>query len=519
VTIKKLSAVIFFVILSGGMILSGCTKQENKVEKAVESEPLIDPIKIDTGYISGTLIGDVDSPVRAYRGIPYAAPPVGDLRWKPPQPASPWDGIRQCTEFSKVCPQLPMSGFPPPPMSEDCLYLNVMTPLKNKGESLPVMVWLHGGGYSSGSGNDAMTNLHRLPQQGVVLVNVTMRINAFGLLAHPLLTAESPDNSSGNYMFLDMIAALEWVRRNISQFGGDPGNVTIFGESGGGAKVSTLMASPLAKNLFHRAICESGTAIGGFSMGQELAELEKTGVEIFARLGVDKADDPLKAVRGLPFEKILEAREAMMKDSSGGMRMNMDNSAVDGWFLPKTPTEIFKSGEYNTVPLITMATMGEITGPGGLLLPQLIPAYTNMLEYHNRAGGKGYAAIFDHVPAKWRAEGAVAAHSMEALYLFGDYDNRSGVWPILYSLMTGADVKDTKDPGLTETDRKVSEVMMKMWTQFARTGNPNAEGIIEWPAYSKEDDTYMYIADPLEIKTGFSKIKPASPPQPNQAEE
>jgi para-nitrobenzyl esterase len=170
-TIKKLSAVIFFAFLSGGTILSGCTKQEKKVEKAVEPEPLIDPIKIDTGYISGTLIGDVDNPVRAYRGIPYAAPPVGGLRWKPPQPVSPWDEIRQCTEFSKVCPQLSISGFPPPPMSEDCLYLNVMTPLKNKGESLPVMVWLHGGGYSSGSGNDAMTNLHRLPQQGVVLVN------------------------------------------------------------------------------------------------------------------------------------------------------------------------------------------------------------------------------------------------------------------------------------------------------------------------------------------------------------
>jgi len=519
-TIRKLLAVIFFVFLSGGIILSGCTKREKEVEKAVEPEPLADPIKIDTGYISGVLIGDVDNPVRAYRGIPYAAPPVGNLRWKPPQPVSPWDEIRQCTEFSKVCPQLPMSGFSPPSMSEDCLYLNVMTPAKKVGESLPVMVWLHGGGYSYGSGNDAMTNLHRLPQQGVVLVNVTMRINTFGLLAHPLLTAESPDNSSGNYMFLDMIAALEWVRRNISQFGGNPENVTIFGESGGGAKVSTLMASPMAKGLFHRAICESGTAIDGFSMGQELGKLEEVGVKFFTRLGVDKADDPLKATRELPFEKILEARDAMMKESDGGITgVNMDNSAVDGWFLPKTPTELFKSGEYNAVPLITMATMGEITGPGGLLLPQLIPAYTSMLEYHNRAGVKGYAAIFDHVPAKWRAEGAVAAHSMEVLYLFGDYDNRSGIWPIIYSLMTGTDAKDAKDPGLTETDRKVSEVMMKMWTQFARTGNPNAGGIIEWPAYNKEDDKYMYIADPLEIKTGFSKIKPVIPPKPDQVDE
>ena len=515
---RKLLAVLFVFFLSGGITLSGCTRQEEEVEKVSAPEPLSDPLEIDTGYISGTLIGDVDNPVRAYRGIPYAAPPVGDLRWKPPQPAAAWDEIRQCTEFSKACPQLSMSGFPPPSMSEDCLYLNLMTPVKNKGEALPVMVWMHGGGYSSGSGNDAMTNLHRLPQHGVVLVNVTMRINTFGLLAHPLLTAESPDNSSGNYMFLDMIAALKWVQRNISAFGGNPDNVTIFGESGGGAKVSTLMASPLAKGLFHRAICESGTAIGGFSMGQRLSELEKMGVSFFKALGVDKAEDPLKAARELPFEKILEARDAMMKES-GGMRMNMDDSAVDGWFLPKTPAEIFKSGEYNTVPLITMATMGEITGPGGLLLPQLIPAYTSMLGYHNKAGGRGYAAIFDHVPAKWRAEGAVAAHSMECLYLFGDYDNRSGIWPIMYSLMTGADVKDTKDPGLMETDRKVSEEMMKIWTQFARTGNPSVEGLIEWPAYNRENDNYMYIADPLEIKTGFSKIKPASPQQENQREE
>jgi carboxylesterase type B len=139
-TIGKLPAVIFLALLSGGILLSGCAKQEKEVEKAAEAEPLIDLIKIDTGYISGTLIGDVDNPVRAYRGIPYAAPPVGDLRWKPPQPASPWDEIRPCTEFSKACPQLSMSGFPPPPMSEDCLYLNVMTPVKNKGESLPDMV-------------------------------------------------------------------------------------------------------------------------------------------------------------------------------------------------------------------------------------------------------------------------------------------------------------------------------------------------------------------------------------------
>ncbi|MFC1494698.1 carboxylesterase/lipase family protein [Thermodesulfobacteriota bacterium] len=517
-TLRKLSALLFMVFLSAGIILSGCVKVEEEVEKAAEPEPLSDPLKIDTGYISGFLTGDIDNPVKTYRGIPYAAAPVGDLRWKPPQPAAPWDEIRPCTEFSKQCPQGVMApGFPVSPQSEDCLYLNVMTPAKTVGEAMPVMVWMHGGGYSYGSGNDLLSNLHRLPQQGVVVVTVTMRLNTFGLLAHPLLTAESANNSSGNYMFLDMIEALEWVKRNISVFGGNPDNVTIFGESGGGAKVSTLMASPLAKGLFHRAICESGTSIGGFSMGRELGELEELGVKLFARLGVDESDDPLKAVRELPFEKVLEARDAMMKEMQGDRRsIGLDDSAVDGWLLPGTPTELFKSGEYNKVPLITIANLGEITGPGGLLLPQLIPAYTEMLEYQIMAGAKGYAAIFDQVPSKWKAEGAVSTHAMEVLYVFGDYDNRSGWWAFMHNLAKDSGAKDPNDPGLTEADRRVSETMMKMWAQFARTGDPNVEDVVQWPAYRSEDDKYMYLADPPEIKTGFSKIKPPTPMNSDQ---
>src|SRR4030042_549349 len=240
-TIQRVFAFFLMVFLLAGITLSGCEKKA----EVIMPEVLSCPLRIDTGYISGTVIGDVDNHIKAYRGIPYAAPPVGDLRWKPPQPAAPWEEIRQCTEFSKSPPQAAMAGLPPSPQSEDCLYLNVMTPAKTVGESLPVMVWLHGGGYSSGSGTDLLSNLYRLPQHGVVVVTVSMRLDTLRLLAHPLLTAESPNNSSGNHMFLDMIAALEWIKRNISVFGGNPDNVTIFGESGGGSKVSTLMASPL----------------------------------------------------------------------------------------------------------------------------------------------------------------------------------------------------------------------------------------------------------------------------------
>ena len=508
-SIRKLSAVLFMIFLSITVILSGCAKQEGKIEKAGASAPFSDLLKIETGYISGTLIGDVDNPIKAYRGIPYAAPPLGEFRWKPPQPVSPWKEIRQCTAFTGTPPQAGMEGLEQEPQSEDCLYLNVMTPAKTAGESLPVMVWLHGGGYSSGSGNDHLCNLYRLPQHGVVVVTVTMRLNTFGLLAHPLLTAESPDGSSGNYMFLDMIAALQWVKRNISEFGGNPDNVTIFGESGGGSKVSTLMASPMAKGLFHRAICESGSSIGGFLNGRDINEMEAQGKKLFDKLGVNGADDPLKAARALPFEKIMEARDAIMEEVQGDIRsIGLDDATIDGWFLPKSPLELFKSGEYNAVPLITVANLGEITGPGGLLLPQLIPAYVNMHEFLNKAGVKGYAAIFDQVPSKWRAAGAVSTHAMEVLYVFGDYDNRSGWWLLMYGLASQSGAKDSDDPGLTEADRKVSEAMMNMWTQFAGTGDPNVEGMVQWPVYSKEGDKYMYIADPLEIKTGFSEIKP-----------
>jgi para-nitrobenzyl esterase len=219
----------------------------------------MDAVKTDAGYVSGTIIGEPGKEVSIFRGIPYAAPPVGDLRWKPPQPAAPWEGIRECTQFSAISPQIDIPGMSSGlPLNEDCLYLNVVTPARQPDEKLPVMVWMHGGGYSMGCGNDRIWNNYRLPQYGVVVVTLNHRLGPIGLLAHPALSEESPMGVSGNYLFLDLIASLQWVRENIAAFGGDPDNVTIFGESGGGAKVSIMMLSPLAKGLFHRAICESG---------------------------------------------------------------------------------------------------------------------------------------------------------------------------------------------------------------------------------------------------------------------
>jgi para-nitrobenzyl esterase len=470
--------------------------------KVAETNAPMDPVKIDTGYISGTIIGDAGKEVRIYRGIPYAAPPVGDLRWKPPQPATPWQGIRECTAFGKSSIQqtIPID-LADMPQNEDCLYLNVLTAAKKASEKLPVVVWLHGGGYTMGSGSNPVYNLPRLPQNGVVLVTINMRLGTMGLLAHSLLSKESSKGISGNYLFLDMIAALEWVQRNIAAFGGDAKNVTIFGESGGGAKVSCLMASPLAKGLFHKGIFESG-ASGGFSPGVPIKKLEETGEKYFTKLGVEKDADPLKAARALPAAKILEAEAALSKELK---TEDLWDSAIDGQFLTDLPANIFREGKQNVAPVITSANLGELTGPGMILMPYIVQDYVNILNGVNKSGQKGYGCIFNQVPDKWKQEGCVAFHALELGYVFGNYDNAALWWPTANFLAKQSGAK-TPDPGLTDADKKVSESMMAMWTQFARTGNPTAQGPVTWPAYEASADQYLYIAEPLQVKSGYSKV-------------
>ena len=298
-------------------------------------------VKTDKGYVSGTVIGQPGKEVSIFRGIPYAAPPVRNLRWKAPQPVEPWEGIRECTQFSAISPQIEPhgmeSGFS---LSEDCLYLNVVTPARQPDEKLPVLVWMHGGGYSMGCGNDRIWNNYRLPQYGAVVVTLNHRLGLIGLLAHPALSKESPNKVSGNYLFLDLIASLKWIQNNISTFGGDPDNVTIFGESGGGAKVSIMMASPLAKGLFHRAICESGTALAILG-SKPMVDIENNGKTLFKKLGIDSKFDPLDQVRALPFSKLLEASQALEPPRIPGKPPGfMWDGAIDGWMLPDSPVNI-----------------------------------------------------------------------------------------------------------------------------------------------------------------------------------
>ena len=460
-------------------------------------------VKTDNGYVSGTVIGEPGQEVYIFRGIPYAATPVGELRWKPPQPVASWAGIRECTRFSNISPQQTMPGFPSgPPMSEDCLYLNVLTPAKNPEEKFPVMVWMHGGGYFMGNGNDKIWNNYRLPQNGVVLVTVTHRLGPFGLLAHPLLSEESPESVSGNYHFLDLIAALKWIRNNIFGFGGDPDNVTIFGESGGGAKVSIMMSSSMAKGLFHKAICQSGTALA-LDHGRSLGEIEEWGKTLFDKLDVRT----LEEARKVPWQKIIEMDQTMQRPPDEGRDMPMPvwDAAIDGWMLLAGPIDAFRSGSINAVPLITCANLGELTGPGPLVMPFIIQAYIDMIESVNKKNAKGYACIFDHLPAQWRKEGGVCAHANELLYVFGDWDNSTGWWESTGMMMLQCGAKNP-EVILTESDRFISESMMRLWTQFAKTGDPAIKNLTEWPAYDRTSDKYLYLNEKLEVKTGYSGI-------------
>jgi len=367
------------------------------------------------------------------------------------------------------------------------------------------MVWMHGGAYRIDTAANPTYNNFQLPQHGVVQVNVNMRLGIMGLLAHPSLSKESPKGVSGNYMFLDMIAALKWVQKNIAAFSGDPDNVTIWGYSGGSAKVICLMASPLAKGLFHKAICESGTPTTDIFMPRPMKETEALGEKVFAKLGVDKAADPLAAARALPWEKIIEADSALAAEGGGSQAIwGYWDISLDGWFMPDSPLNIFQVGKQNAVPFIMGGNLGEVTGPGMILLPGIIPDYVKMLPSASKVGVKSYAYIFDHVPSKWRQEGCISTHAMQTAYVFGNVDVPRE-WALLYFLASQSGAK-SEDPGVTDVDRKVSEEMMSMWTQFAKTGDPNIKGLITWPAYEASSDQYLYIADPLQVKSGFSMI-------------
>jgi para-nitrobenzyl esterase len=325
-------------------------------------------------------------------------------------------------------------------------------------------------------------------------------------MAHPLLSRESPHGASGNYQFLDLIASLQWIKRNIAAFGGDPDNVTIFGCSGGGMKVIYLMASPLAKGLFHRAICQSA---GGNYNTETLKEMEELGKDLFIMLGVDKEKDPLAAARALPWQKIIEVDQAMCVElgKKHGFWYGFAGPwdlAIDGWVMTDTKLNVFKAGKQNPVPFIMFAVQGELTGPGFVFIPHVIPNYVSLLSGASKANVKGYAGIFDQIPSNWKSEGAVSSHGSECHFVFGAVDDQK-CWKRESALYSSTGAK-SPIPLINNADRRVAETMMKMWAKFAKTGDPNIKGLVTWPAWDKATDQYLYIAEPVRVRDGYSKI-------------
>jgi para-nitrobenzyl esterase len=459
--------------------------------------------------------------VKAFLGLPYAAPPVGDLRWKAPQPPAKWKGQRDATKFGAHCAQGHVFDdmiFQDSGESEDCLSLNVYAPADAKDKSkLPVMFWIHGGGYAGGGSSEPRHNGDFLPTKGVVLVTINYRLGPFGFLATADLAKEA-NGATGNYGLLDMVAALQWVKANIAKFGGDPGNVTIFGESAGSFAVSTLMASPAAQGLFHKAIGESGAAFSDVLPTDNLDAREKKDGAWVDGLGVKS----LEELRALPTEKILAGVKAKGREGFPPV--------IDGKLLTEPVPDTYAAGKQAHLPLLAgwNRDEGSFFGMRGMTTSQykgmasglfkeraadflkLYPGDTDeqalraaidygsdafiafgtwkWIEAHRKTGDSPvYRYHFElaALPSKYHP-GTFAFHSDDIEYVFGTLDTRPG---------------ETVRP----EDRKLSEQMMGYWTNFAKTGDPNGPGLPPWPKYDKDDSLIHLDAT---ITSGPDTLRP-----------
>jgi para-nitrobenzyl esterase len=474
-------------------------------------------IKTEQGKVQGKTING--GKVNAFLGLPYAAPPIGDLRWKAPQPAAKWKGDRDATKFAAHCAQNHVFDdmvFQDAGPSEDCLYLNVYTPADATEKSkLPVMYWIHGGGYSGGGSDEPRHNGDFLPTKGVVLVTINYRLGVFGFLATSDLAKEA-GGSAGNYALMDMVAGLQWVKENIKKFGGDPDNVTIFGESAGSFAVSTLMAAQPARGLFAKGIGESGAAFSDVLPTDTLDARLKKDDEWVAGLGVKS----LAELRALPTDKVLDASKA----KKGGFPPD-----IDGKFLTEQVPETYAAGKQAHVPLLAGwnrdegsflangMTADKWKGMAAGLFKDRAPEFLTLypgdtdeqaansaiaygsdafiafgtwkwLDAHRKTGDSPvYRYHFElrALPSKYHP-GTFAFHSDDIEYVFGTLDTRPG---------------ETVRP----EDRTLSDQFMSYWTNFAKTGDPNGAGLPVWPKYDK-DDSLIHLDSP--ITAGPDALRP-----------
>jgi para-nitrobenzyl esterase len=491
------------------------------------SAPLLagihEPIQVEGGQITGT--PGWGWGIREYLGIPFAAPPVGTLRWRPPQPVIAWQGVRAADRYSPACMQ---SQYPANSgswnrglirTSEDCLYLNVWTPAASADERLPVMVWIYGGGGTHGSSAEPIYDGNAMAKKGVVVVSMNYRVNVFGWFAHPELTRESEHHSSGNYGSLDQSEAIRWVKKNIAHFGGDPDKVTIWGESGGSRSVNFLAASPLLKGYARAAIAESHTSFGRMTT---LAEAEASGVAFAKAAGKSS----LSELRAMSAQELL--------DVFGKNQTGLNAAIVDGWFLPEDIYTIYSKGRQNDLALMTGGTndeggnLGTGGGRGGAPdnlakyrewakrnfadqaghLLELYPA-TNDAEavkaYHdvnrdiNYAGHRTWAKLqattgkqpvfiydFSHIPPHPQgngnnpAAGVGATHFSEVIYVFNNLRMKDYPW--------------------MDADRTIADKMATWWSNFAKNESPNGPGVDNWPVYNPKDEFWLNIGDPVRVE-------------------
>jgi para-nitrobenzyl esterase len=506
-------------------------------------------VRLDAGLVRGA-ISERDASIRIYRGLPFAPPPVGALRWRPPSVVPAWAGVRDATRFASPCPQVERPGQAGSPVlgSEDCLYLNVWTGAATPRDRRPVLVWIHGGGMRRGSAIDPARDGSALAARGLVVVSVAYRLGPLGFFAHPLLSAESEHGSSGTYGLLDQIAALAWIRRNIEAFGGDPSRVTVFGQSGGARIVQYLQATPLARGLFHRAIAHSSGTFadrvylrlpppGGESAeteGERWAEAMRAGSP--AGDGGGPASRPqapvagmsppatdrggaLAALRALPFERVVAAVEGLTPRYA---------VPVDGWVLPDTTHRLFMNGRQNDVPVLLgwnaneAAAMADSAGAPsddegyarriveefGTAAPRFEALYppgddpraaflrgygVQTFGWSMRSWARAMATV--HSPAFYYyferapstpADEPGARHGAELPYVFGNLDPRQGM---------GA------------ADRARSELMMAYWAAFAATGDPNGDRRPRWEPHTAAGDRTMVFGDTVAMESGVRKAE------------
>ncbi len=509
---RQLRTGLMGVLLGAGLLGASC----GAVEPAAVANPPV--VTISQGTLSGTL-GDG---VRVFKGIPYAAPPVGQRRWKPPARPARWQGIRDATAFGPSCmqPNLPADNVyydPPAAMSEDCLTLNVWSPAA--AHKAPVIVWIHGGALTIGGSGEPLYDGGNFARRGVVFVSINYRLGVFGWLALPALSAESPHDASGNYGLLDQIAALKWVRDNIAAFGGDPHNVTIMGESAGALSVTYLLASPLARGLFGKAIAESANMravpeLRRKAYGQRSAE--QIGKKFAASVGAPG----LKALRAMSAEALLHAAKKGRFWSRG---------TIDGWSLPEQVVDAFEQGHEAKVPLLAGFNYAEIRSQRSLLPPapptsaaykqQIVRRYRDlapqflrlypasdiprsmlktvrdavygwatelMVRRESAAGRPAYLYFFHHCYPAASSRNLCGFHASELPFVFG-HVGKDAVLPVNWPRPEGS------------RQKALSDAMIGYWVSFAKTGKPTSPGYPAWRPYS-DDQAYMLFSDRPQLR-------------------